>query len=544
MQWNIEEQPIFFPNQIKKIYNKVYTTNRSNYCNWLGKISKKNKNDIDWWMTRPTLRNPYTSNILNYLSVLDTLSKLKTEKLEIITSSSEMKIILNQYFGKKFNLLVRVQDDKNILSNKNIFLFFKSILFQIVIFLYIKIFIKKKRLDKKRNYVFIDTFITVDEKLNSGFYPSALKNKYNIIFVPTIVHTLNFYRLIKTLKKIDVNKFLFKEHYLSFKDLFCSFLHFNRRKKFTKDTYKYKNFNLSKIICEEITQYDNFNSVVAGLLNYDFFYKISLQKVNISKSINWFENQVIDRGWNLGFRKFFKKYEKNSFGYQNFTRHYNLISFSPSVSESEAKVTPNKIIVISKYFKKITKEFNRKQLCFIGPTARFKNIHKNYDQSVKNRKNILLILSGINQIDKALLKITSDACLYNKRIKILVKQHPIMPIKKLINISSMPNNLIITNNKLDELLKSSLISITSGPTSAIQESYNMNNYLILPDIEIGTSVNAKRLMINKSKFFIVESGIDLIKKIKLISKIKYKKKQKSKLKFFEEINNKNIRIFC
>ncbi len=544
MQWNIEEQPIFFPNQIKKIYNKVYTTNRSNYCNWLGKISKKNKNDIDWWMTRPTLRNPYTSNILNYLSVLDTLSKLKTEKLEIITSSSEMKIILNQYFGKKFNLLVRVQDDKNILSNKNIFLFFKSILFQIVIFLYIKIFIKKKRLDKKRNYVFIDTFITVDEKLNSGFYPSALKNKYNIIFVPTIVHTLNFYRLIKTLKKIDVNKFLFKEHYLSFKDLFCSFLHFNRRKKFTKDTYKYKNFNLSKIICEEITQYDNFNSVVAGLLNYDFFYKISLQKVNISKSINWFENQVIDRGWNLGFRKFFKKHEKNSFGYQNFTRHYNLISFSPSVSESEAKVTPNKIIVISKYFKKITKEFNRKQLCFIGPTARFKNIHKNYDQSVKNRKNILLILSGINQIDKALLKITSDACLYNKRIKILVKQHPIMPIKKLINISSMPNNLIITNNKLDELLKSSLISITSGPTSAIQESYNMNNYLILPDIEIGTSVNAKRLMINKSKFFIVESGIDLIKKIKLISKIKYKKKQKSKLKFFEEINNKNIRIFC
>ena len=149
MQWNIEEQPIFFPNQIKKIYNKVYTTNRSNYCNWLGKISKKNKNDIDWWMTRPTLRNPYTSNILNYLSVLDTLSKLKTEKLEIITSSFEMKIILNQYFGKKFNLLVRVQDDKNILSNKNIFLFFKSILFQIVIFLYIKIFIKKKRFKKK-----------------------------------------------------------------------------------------------------------------------------------------------------------------------------------------------------------------------------------------------------------------------------------------------------------------------------------------------------------------------------------------------------------
>ena len=544
MQWNIEEQPIFFPNQIKKIYEKVYNINRSNYCKWLGKISKKNKNDIDWWMTRPTLRNPYTSNILNYLSVLDTLSKIKTKKLEIITSSSEMKIILNQYFHKKFNLLVHVQDKRNILSNNNVFLFFKSVLFQILIFLYIKIFIKKKKLEKDRSYVFIDTFITIDEKLNSGFYPSSLKNKHNVIFIPTVVHTLNFYRLIKTLQKIDVNKFLFKEHYLSFKDLFCSFFHFYRRNKFTKDIYKYKNFNLTKIICEEISQYNNFNSVIAGLLNYNFFYKISLQKINISKSINWFENQVIDRGWNLGFRKFFKKNEKNSFGYQNFTRHYNLISFSPSMSESESKVTPNKIIVVSKYFKKIKKEFNKKQLCFVGPTARFKNMHKNYDQSIRNRKNILLILSGINQIDKALLKITSDACMHNKKIKIFVKQHPIMPLKKLINVSYMPKNLIVTNNKLDELLKSSIISITSGPTSAIQESYNMDNFLILPNIEVGTRVNAKRLMINKSKFFIVENGLDLIKTIKLISKKKLKKKKVINLKFFEEINNKNIQIFC
>ena len=91
MIWNIEDQPLTFPKSIRIIYDKIYNTNRLNYSIWLKKITKDKKTDLDWWMTKPTLRNPYTSNLLNYITVFDTLNKIKSNKnLTIITKSKKM----------------------------------------------------------------------------------------------------------------------------------------------------------------------------------------------------------------------------------------------------------------------------------------------------------------------------------------------------------------------------------------------------------------------------------------------------------------------
>ena len=542
MKWNIEEQPIFFPKKIRRIYEKIYKTNRLSYTNWIGKITEPRKKNIDWWMTKPTLRNPYTSNLLNYITVLETLEKIKEKNLKIITSSFEIKDVLNKYFNKKFNL--KINDKKNIYNffKSKIFYLFKVFIFQLFIFSYVKIFIRKKTYNNKLKYTFIDTFVTLNKELNEGFYPAMpYRNNEKTLFVPTIIHTLKLTKLIKSIKKINKKNYLFKEHYLTFGDLFFSFFHFYRKLKFLKNSYSYKKYNLSKIVNEEIISLDNYNSAVVGILNYKFFENISNFLI-VVKSVNWFENQVIDRGWNLGFRTFFKKYEKNSFGYQNFTRHYNLINFSPSIIENKSKVTPEKIIVISRFFHKIAKEFYKKQISLLGPTNRFKNnivkkLKKNY-----NKNHIILILSGIIEIDKALIKVVTDVCLIENEIKIYVKDHPILPLSKITSLKNIPNNLILTRQNLENLLKKSLISITSGPTSAIQESYNMNNFLILPDIEVGTKINSLRLKLNPKNVFITENTAQFISAIKFIKKNKNKFKKKS-INFFEQLTKKNIRIF-
>ena len=102
MKWNIEEQPILFPYKVRKIYEIIYKKNRFKYSNWIGDITASNHNNIDWWMTKPTLRNPYKSNLLNYITVIETLEKIKEKDLEIITFSSQMKLVLSKYFSKKF----------------------------------------------------------------------------------------------------------------------------------------------------------------------------------------------------------------------------------------------------------------------------------------------------------------------------------------------------------------------------------------------------------------------------------------------------------
>ena len=135
-----------------------------------------------------------------------------------------------------------------------------------------------------------------------------------------------------------------------------------------------------------------------------------------------------------------------------------------------SKVTPHKIITISKYFKSVVKEFYKNQLVVLGPTSRFKNSKGIKKNNLKRKNDILLILSGIYKIDKALVELVSETCNNDKNLKIIVKEHPIMPLKK-FSFKPIPENFIPANSNLDFLLRKSLITIISGPTSAIQKLF-------------------------------------------------------------------------
>ena len=56
-------------------------------------------------------------------------------------------------------------------------------------------------------------------------------------------------------------------------------------------------------------------------------------------------------------------------------------------------------------------------------------------------------------------------------------------------------------------------------------------------------INAERLKLNKNKFFVIETGADLLTKIAYIKKNKFKIKKNSQVKFFEKKKKKNIDTF-
>ena len=119
-----------------------------------------------------------------------------------------------------------------------------------------------------------------------------------------------------------------------------------------------------------------------------------------------------------------------------------------------------------------------------------------------------------------------------------------MPLKKIISFKPIPENFIPANSNLDFLLRKSLITIISGPTSAILESYFKSNILILPNIEIGTKINAQRLKIDKNKFFVINNEKELLKEIKFIKKNKLRllNKKTKNYSFFEELNKKILKF--
>ena len=99
--------------------------------------------------------------------------------------------------------------------------------------------------------------------------------------------------------------------------------------------------------------------------------RIKEKSLNISKSINYFENQNIDKGWNLGFNKFYKK--EICFGYQAFNYLPEAFNTAPSKLEYDQGVCPNTIIIKGKGFKKIISE-NCKKIKFQVSSSFKKNL--------------------------------------------------------------------------------------------------------------------------------------------------------------------------
>ena len=83
--------PVFeYPQNFRKIYETVNTSQRKGYSDWIGKISKTFNDEIDWWASSVASRNNYISNIFHYICILESLKSLeKKNKLpkELIVDS-------------------------------------------------------------------------------------------------------------------------------------------------------------------------------------------------------------------------------------------------------------------------------------------------------------------------------------------------------------------------------------------------------------------------------------------------------------------------
>ena len=546
--WDTTEYPVEYPEKIKKIYFKVSLLNRKPFTKWIGNISKNFGNDIDWWITLPLTRDPYVSNLFHIVCILKTLEQLKNQVKNIlikVNSKSLFDIIRN--WSEENNLSVDIEYIKKNKKSNGYFIVLKVIIFHFFVFFFLKFFSKKIIINKSTNKnVLIDTFATKEsiqnERLYKGLDKFLKKKRINhVFFVPTFIIERNLLNIIKIIKALNHRNYLFKEHYLRYRDIFFASFYFLRTKKFVKKYDFYYKWDLSKIICEEITSSKNYSSKVNAILNYRFAKNLSNKKIPIKKTINWFENQIVDKGWNLGFRKYFGGIK--TYGYQGFLNYPHYMHSTPSKYEHEAKVIPSEIIVIGKAYKSLKKEFFSKLKVTVGPALNYSDIFKINLKT--NKINVLAILTGIKSLDLKLLEWICIIDKINKNIKVTIKPHPILPLNKINFIGNLPKKFIISNEKLSILLEKTSIAVCSGPTSATIESLAYNCFLLVPVIDAFDEFSLKILNIPKKKYSLVYNKFELMKRIEKLIRKKYvfNRKKKNNLKFkkflFEKINDKN-----
>ena len=544
--WDTTLYPCDYPKEIKKTFFHLNISNRKKFTKWINNISKNFSENFDWWLSPPASRNPLISDLHKQITILETLNKVKKNflSIEIVIHSNNFKKILKEWSKKqKIPLTVKLKKKNDYIKNKLIPI--KTFIFNSFIFIFIKCFIKKKHIKNNNKITLIDVFQT-DFYKNKNFEVLTKNNqikKKSIYFCPTFVIQRNIFQILRIINSIKNSNYIFKEHYLNiidfFKCFYPRFFHQSLKRKFVN----YSKWDLKSVIKEELSELKDYPSMFLARENYYFCKKISQKEIKIYKSINWFENQTVDKGWNYGFRKFFPKVRL--IGYQGFTHYMQFMNTIPAKHEEKAKIISKEILTIGKAYVKMKKEFFPKLNVKVAPALNYQNIFDKYNKTFTNK--ILIILSGIKEFDKKILDWTFYFLEKNKNRRVMIKAHPILPFENLIeNENSKYMKQIITyEGKLNTILKKTHSVICSGPTSATIESLAFNCYLIIPVLEPCDEENIKNLYIKKNLYSFVYNKYDYNEEIQKIFKKKYKLIKNSKIKnfLFKKIDKKNINIF-
>ena len=141
----------------------------------------------------------------------------------------------------------------------------------------------------------------------------------------------------------------------------------------------FQEYDLTNLISYYLKK-DNFDlSLFMANANYLFFKKLKQDKVNLSLVIDWYENQKIDKGFNLGKNTFFPKVKSK--GYVGFVNDFStLFNYIPTNLEERNKLLPSEILVIGKKIKPHFKRFNNNLKVKVVPAMRNLNFYKKEKQ--------------------------------------------------------------------------------------------------------------------------------------------------------------------
>ena len=551
--WDTTIPVLDYPNNFRKIYDIFYISQRKNFSDWIGKISRVFKEDIDWWSSSVSSRNTYVSKLFHNICILESLKYLnKNNKFpnEVIVNSLQLKKIINKYFkGKKIEFKREAQWSG---WAKQIYSIISSLTFSSIIFLLSKIIKDKKlKLNKNNNYILIDTFITFNNLSVDRYYNNLekkiLNNKKNIFFVPTILYS-NIFRLPALIRKIRNSKnFILKEDFINFSDIVHAFNYIIRKKKFYVKYPNYKNWNISNLIHEEFSRYSDFQATLISILNYRFAKNLFNRNIKLKKIIDWFENTTVDKGWNFGFRKFYPG--AITLGYQSYTLYRQFMCKHPSKAEHLYKVIPNKIIVIGKAYKKVRKEFCKEIKVGVGPALRFDHLFS-YKYSSQRKYNILVSLNIDAVESRKILSSTINTKYGQSQKKIFIKPHPLLPLSKIMHKELIPKNFVELQGDFFKIARNSKIIISAGISSSIIESFVCGCAIVMPFTNKNDYYNFRYLKIPRASYRICKSTSELdnginhfLNENELDRRKRINKANSLKSKFFEKTTKNNLSMF-
>jgi hypothetical protein len=285
-----------------------------------------------------------------------------------------------------------------------------------------------------QNCTLLDVFI-FDDSFNHGEfqdrYFSGFKQYISpreaqaFFYNPTLLCSLLKTRSIFRAMSRSRERFLPKEYFLKPSDYIFAFLYPFRALKLIPPRTHWEGLDITGLLRAIWYEHLSSMSTTEGLLKYRFARRLRQAGVSLRLVIDWFENQIIDKGANAGFRQFFP--EVPIIGYNTVcSKHYQCM-VHPTSAEYQAGVLPQVVAVCGKGFAASRQAFCKEIEVITAPAFRNAWVWRQATACPDPYHiTILLVLSVVVEESLTSLKacIAAAECGLPPRVRFWVKPHP------------------------------------------------------------------------------------------------------------------------
>jgi hypothetical protein len=373
-----------------KRLNEISFNIRKDYDRLIEEVSSEHINNIHWIVGGIASRNKYQSPLFYrcvQLAFINDFRRGNEENLIILSSDLQLCKLLKEQLAKSNEIICTQGKVKSIW---NYFRLHRQYLLA-VYFLIMRMVGRKKQPNidglKQQPITLVDTFVLNNKSGDDGsivknqykdrYYPGLLEGledseKQSIYFIPTIIGFKNPISIFKKIRKADFN-FLIHDDFLKFRDYLFVLSQPFRISKLKLPKAEFMGYQMYDILeNEKLKSSSDFISLL-GLLYYRFTERISQHGVKVKLVIEWYENQVLDRGMIKGFHTFYPGIPV--YGYQGYIISKDLHLYTqPSRSEYLGGVVPDKVLVTGKGLKENIKEFCNEVVVEVAPGFRFSKV--------------------------------------------------------------------------------------------------------------------------------------------------------------------------
>ncbi len=525
------EQGCLNPYQIN-LLNKINKKNKKEYISLLDKIYLNTNRNKKWILSPLFSRDFVQSNFfsdLNFLGLVDHLKKNKKIKKVKVKNTYLKKIILQKY--PDLNVTINITT-----AIKHIFFKYCEIFSNFIKLLLCTLFMITSKNEKRKNFfkgkkiTLIETFFSKNLIQNNKFkerynkeaylrFPKALRKRS--FFFPINLSILHIKKFLKITKK-DKIKFIHPLDFLKTEDYIESIFLIPSLKSIKNEPLFFKKFEISKLVkLYNFFSFFNYSTFLANL-NFNFLKRLKENNIKIDLILDWYENQIIDKGISMGKNEFFKDSKiKGHMGFLNDFR--NIHYYYPTKLEHKLRCVPEEVLLINKNIYRQFFKNNRYIKYKIVPSSRNQeifSINKIKTKKKNNKRILLFILSANQQESNFIFKLIENV--HHKfdlsKNEIRIKTHPNTKLNYFIKKCK---NIEISNKSIYEEILNSEIVIGGGTTATI-EAQILNKKIIL--VGNNSEIMLNPLMIHDKKSVkICYDTKTLLKNIRSLSKMKLRK---------------------